>query len=184
MQDVLKSTKAKMQHSLEATERELMLIRTGRASPVLLERIKVEYYGSEMPINQLATITVPEPRQLLISPWDKSILPAIVKAIHASDLGLTPNNDGSTIRLEIPPLTEERRKELTKLVHQKAEEGKVALRNIRREANEILEKREKSKEISEDELERGKKEIQKLTDEFLAKVDEITAKKVEEIMEI
>jgi len=184
MQDVIKSAKERMQHSIEATERDFQTVRTGRATPALLDRVKVEYYGSEMPVNQVATVSVPEPRQLLISPWDKSVLPAITKAIHASDLGLTPNSDGSTIRLEIPALTEERRKELTKMVHHKAEEGKVAIRNIRRDANEHLDKREKAKEISEDDVERGKKEIQKLTDEFITRVDEITAKKVEEIMEV
>ncbi|MCE5238688.1 ribosome recycling factor [bacterium] len=184
MQDVVKNTKERMQHSIEATERDFQTVRTGRATPALLDRVKVEYYGSEMPVNQVATVSVPEPRQLLISPWDKSVLPAITKAIHASDLGLTPNSDGSTIRLEIPTLTEERRKELTKMVHHKAEEGKVAIRNVRRDANEHLDKREKAKEISEDDVERGKKEIQKLTDEFIARVDEITAKKVEEIMEV
>lgn len=184
MQDVIKSTKDKMNHSIEATEREFAAIRTGRATPALLDRIKVEYYGSEMPIVQVATVSVPEARQLLISPWDKAVLPAIQKAIHASDLGLTPNSDGSTIRLEIPTLTEERRKELTKIVHHKAEEGKISIRNVRRDANEHLDKREKAKELSEDDVERGKKEIQKLTDEFIAKVDQLTAKKVEEIMEV
>lgn len=184
MQEVIKSTKERMQHSVEATERDFGTVRTGRATPALLENIKVEYYGSEMPIVQVATVSVPEPRQLLISPWDKAVLPAISKAIHASDLGLTPNSDGSTIRLEIPTLTEERRKELTKQVHHKAEEGKVAIRNVRRDANDHLDKREKAKEISEDDVERGKKEVQKLTDEFIAKIDEITAKKVAEIMEV
>ncbi len=184
MQDVIKSTKEKMQHSVEATDRDFHTVRTGRATPALLENIKVEYYGSEMPIVQVATVSVPEPRQLLISPWDKAVLPAISKAIHASDLGLTPNSDGSTIRLEIPTLTEERRKELTKQVHHKAEEGKVAIRNIRRDANDHLDKREKAKEISEDDVERGKKEVQKLTDDFIAKIDELTAKKVAEIMEV
>jgi len=184
MPDVIKNAKERMQHSVEATERDFQTVRTGRATPALLDRVKVEYYGSEMPVNQVATISVPEPRQLLISPWDKSVVPAVTKAIHASDLGLTPNSDGSTIRLEIPALTEERRKELTKMVHHKAEEGKIAIRNVRRDANDHLDKREKAKEISEDETERGKKEIQKLTDEFIAKVDEITAQKVEEIMEV
>jgi len=184
MPELIKIAKEKMQHSVEATEREFQAIRTGRATPALLDRIKVEYYGSEMPINQVATVSVPEPRQLLIAPWDKTVLPHIAKAIHASDLGLTPNSDGNAIRLEIPSLTEERRKELTKTVHHKAEEGKIAIRNVRRDANEHNDKREKAKEISEDDAERGKKEIQKLTDEFIAKVDEITAAKVEEIMEV
>lgn len=184
MQSVIQHTREKMQHSIEATEREFGSIRTGRATPALLDRIKVDYYGSEMPINQLGGISVPEPRQLLISPWDKAALPHIEKAILKSDLGLTPNSDGHTIRLEIPTLTEERRKELTKLVHHKTEEGKIAIRNLRRDANETLDKREKSKEITEDDVERGKKEIQKLTDEFIAKLDKVTEKKVAEIMEV
>ncbi|MEI6500985.1 MAG: ribosome recycling factor [Armatimonadota bacterium] len=184
MQSVISHTKEKMQHSIEATEREYATIRTGRATPALLDRLKVDYYGSEMPVNQLAGVSVPEPRQLLISPWDKAALPHIEKAILKSDLGLTPNSDGHTIRLEIPTLTEERRKELTKLVHHKAEEGKIALRNLRRDANETLDKREKSKELTEDDVERGKKDVQKLTDEFAAKLDKITEKKVAEIMEV
>jgi ribosome recycling factor len=184
MQQAIKAAKDKMARSIEAMERDFTTIRTGRATPALLDRVKVSYYGSELPVNQIATVTVPEARQLLISPWDKSVLPAIEKAIFASDLGLTPGNDGSVIRLEVPTLTEERRKELTKLVHHKAEEGKVAIRNLRREANDSLEKRQKASEISEDDCERGKKEVQKLTDEFTAKVDESTAKKVAEIMEV
>jgi ribosome recycling factor len=184
MDKLVKATKEKMQRSLEATERDFTGIRTGRATPALLDRLKVEYYGTEMPVNQVATISVPEPRQLLISPWDKSILPHIEKAIFASDLGLTPSSDGSVIRLEIPTLTEERRKDLTKLVHAKAEEHRVAIRNLRREANETLEKMEKKDHLSEDDVERGKREVQKLTDEFIARIDEATEKKVAEIMEV
>lgn len=184
MQSIIKTLREKMQHSLEATERDYATVRTGRATPALLDRVKVAYYGSEMPVSQLATVSVPEPRQLLISPWDKSVLSAIEKAIFASDLNLTPSNDGSVIRLEIPALTEERRKELTKLVQHKAEEHKVAVRNLRREANESLEKKQKAGEISEDECERGKKEVQKITDEFIGKVEALTAKKVAEIMEV
>lgn len=184
MQEVIKHTREKMQHSVEVAEREFSTIRTGRATPALLDRIKVEFYGSELPINQVAAVSVPEPRQLLIAPWDKAAVAPIEKAIFASDLGLTPNSDGHTIRLEIPALTEERRKELTKVVHAKAEEGKVAIRNIRREANETLDKKEKQDHISEDEVERGKKEVQKLTDEFIIKVDKVTEKKVAEIMEV
>lgn len=184
MDKVIRQTKEKMQRSIEAAEREFSTVRTGRATPALLDRVKVEYYGSEMPVNQVATVSVPEARQMVIAPWDKAVLPAIQKAIHASDLGLTPNNDGQVIRLEIPTLTEERRKELTKVVHTKAEEGKVAIRNLRREANDTLDKMEKQSQLSEDDVERGKKEIQKLTDEFIAKVDELTEKKVAEIMEV
>lgn len=184
MEKVIRQTKEKMQRSIEATEREFSTVRTGRATPALLDRVKVEYYGSEMPVNQVATVSVPEARQLVIAPWDKAVLPAIQKAIHASDLGLTPNSDGQVIRLEIPTLTEERRKELTKVVHTKAEEGKIAIRNLRRDANDTLDKMEKQSQLSEDDVERGKKEIQKLTDEFIAKVDELTEKKVAEIMEV
>jgi ribosome recycling factor len=184
MDKVIRQTKEKMQRSIEAAEREFSAVRTGRATPALLDRVKVEYYGSEMPVNQVATVSVPEARQLVIAPWDKAVLPAIQKAIHASDLGLTPNNDGQVIRLEIPTLTEERRKELTKVVHTKAEEGKIAIRNLRRDANDTLDKMEKQSQLSEDDVERGKKEIQKLTDEFIAKVDELTEKKVAEIMEV
>jgi ribosome recycling factor len=184
MQQAIKAAKDKMARSIEATERDFTTIRTGRATPALLDRVKVSYYGSELPVNQIATVTVPEARQLLISPWDKAVLPAIEKAIFASDLGLTPGNDGSVIRLEVPALTEERRKELTKLVHHKAEEGKVAIRNLRREANDSLEKKQKASELSEDDCDRAKKEVQKLTDESIAKVDEVTAKKVAEIMEV
>lgn len=184
MQQVLKTAKEKMNRSIEATERDFATVRTGRATPALLDRVKVEYYGSEMPVNQIATVSVPEARQLLISPWDKSVLSAIEKAIFASDLNLTPSNDGSVIRLEIPALTEERRKELTKLLHQKAEEHKVAIRNLRREANEALDKKQKASDISEDEADRGKKEVQKLTDEFIAKVDELVKAKEAEIMEV
>jgi ribosome recycling factor len=184
MEKHLSATKDKMQHSLEALERDFGTIRTGRATPALLDRLRIDYFGSEMPVNQLATVSVPEPRQLLISPWDKTVLPAIEKAIFASDLSLTPNSDGATIRLEIPSLTEERRKELTKLAHHKAEEAKVAIRNLRREANDTLDKREKQQHMPEDEVERGKKEVQKLTDEFIAKIDQATAHKVTEIMEV
>lgn len=184
MQEVLKSAKERMQRCIEATEREYSAVRTGRATAALLDRVKVQYYGSEMPVTQIATVTVPEARQLLIAPWDKSVLPAIEKAIFASDLGLTPSNDGSVIRLEIPTLTEERRKELTKVVHHKAEEGKVSIRNVRRDANESLDKRQKSGDISEDDADRGKKEVQKLTDDFIAKVDELTKRKEAEIMEV
>jgi ribosome recycling factor len=184
MQQVLKTAKEKMARSIEAAEREFAAVRTGRATAALLDRVKVEYYGSELPVNQIATVSLPEARQLLISPWDKSVLPAIEKAIFASDLNLTPSNDGSVIRLEIPALTEERRKELTKLVHHKAEEGKVAIRNLRREANESLDKQQKASDISEDDCERGKKEIQKLTDEFITKVDDLTKAKEAEIMEV
>jgi len=184
MQQVLKTAKDKMQRSIEATERDFGTVRTGRATPALLDRVKVEYYGSELPVNQIATVSVPEARQLLIAPWDKSVLPAIEKAIFASDLNLTPLSDGSVIRLEIPALTEERRKELTKLVHHKAEEGKVAIRNLRRDANESLDKKQKASDISEDDCERGKKEVQKLTDDFIAKVDDLTKAKEAEIMEV
>lgn len=184
MDQVIRQTKEKMKRSLEAADREFGTVRTGRATPALLDRVTVEYYGSEMPVNQVATVSVPEPRQLMIAPWDKAVLPAIQKAIHASDLGLNPNSDGQVIRLEIPTLTEERRKELTKVVHSKAEDAKIAIRNLRREANDSLDKREKQGQLSEDDVERGKKEVQKITDDYVAKVDDLTEKKVAEIMEV
>jgi ribosome recycling factor len=176
--------KQKMEKAIEATRHEYSTIRTGRATPALLDHVRVDYYGSELPINQLATVTVPESRMLVITPWDKAALPKIERAILTSDLNLTPTNDGSLIRLELPSLTEERRKELGKLVHKRAEEGRVHIRNVRRDVNETLDKREKAKELSEDDVERGKKEVQKLTDEYIKKLDEVTEQKIAEIMEV
>jgi ribosome recycling factor len=181
---VLTTAKEKMDKAIQAFSRELATIRAGRANPALLEKITVDYYGVPTPIIQLAGINVPEARLLVIQPYDKSILKDIEKAILASDLGLTPSNDGSVIRITIPPLTEERRRELVKLVKKYSEEAKVAVRNIRRDANDELKKLEKNGEITEDELRSYTDDIQKLTDEHIAKIDAITKEKEKEVMEV
>src|SRR5207249_1766458 len=159
-------------------------IRTGRASPVFVEKLRVDYYGSEVPLQQLAGFSVPEPRLLVISPYDKNAIKAIEKAIQSSDLGITPSNDGQVIRLSFPPLTEERRKELVKQVHHRVEEGRVAVRNVRRHHKDDLEKLEREGTISEDDLARSEKELQKLTDRFVAEIDEIQRHKEQELMEV
>lgn len=184
MEKLLAETRQKMKHVVERLEHDFATIRTGRASPALLDRVKVSYYGSELPINQLATVSVPEARMLVITPWDRGSIKAIEKAITASDLSLNPSSDGNVIRLEIPALTEERRKELAKLVGQKAEEARVAVRNIRRDANSSLEKMEKSQGLSEDDVMRGKKEVQELTDEAIKEIDAAAERKSEEVMEL
>jgi ribosome recycling factor len=173
-----------MEKTLDALHAELVTIRTGRASPSLIERLHVEYYGVSTPLNQVATITVPEARMLVVQTWDKTALPAVEKAILKSDLGLNPTNDGRVIRVVIPYLSEERRKDLIKLVHKKVEEGHISVRNCRREALETMEKAEKDKAISEDDFKRAKERLQKLTDKFVAKVDDIGAAKEEEILEV
>ncbi len=182
--DVLKETKDHMSKTVDVLREDLMTIRTGRASPSLVERLPVEYYGSLTPLNQLATIATPEPRLLTIRPWDTSALSAIEKAILKSDLGLTPNNDGRLIRLVIPRLTEERRKELAKVIARRVEEGRVAIRHCRREAIADLRELEKEKLISEDDFYRGRDEVQKLTDQFIKTADEIGQRKTAEVMEI
>ncbi len=181
---VLSDAKAHMEKAVEALRTDLQTIRTGRASPALIERLHVEYYGVSTPLNQVASITVPEARMLVVQPWDKTALGAIEKAILKSDLGLNPTNDGKLIRVVIPYLSEERRRELIKLVHKKVEEGHVAVRNCRRDALESLEKAEKAKEISEDELKRAKERLQKLTDGFIEKVDDTGQVKQQEILEV
>jgi len=184
MKQLIKATRERMGKTVEATRAELARIRSGRASTALVDNVRVDYYGAETPLNQLASIAVPEPRLLVITPWDKSQIDNIEKALLKADLGLTPNNDGNLIRIPIPPLNEERRKELVKRVKRVAEEGKVALRNIRRDANETTKKAEKSGEVSEDDAHRDKEEIQKITSEFSEKIDELAAKKEAEVMEV
>ncbi|MFD1204180.1 MULTISPECIES: ribosome recycling factor [Sporosarcina] len=181
---VLDQTKDKMEKAVGALTRELASIRAGRANASLLDRISVLYYGAPTPLNQMAGISVPEPRLLVVQPYDKTTLGDIEKAILKSDIGITPSNDGSVIRLAVPALTEERRKELVKQVKKEAEDSKVAIRNIRRDANDELKKLEKNSEITEDELRRGGEEIQKLTDSFIEKIDEVAKEKENEIMEI
>lgn len=180
---VLDESSKKMDKAVNAYERELTRVRTGRATPALLDGIMVDYYGSRMPINQVASISVPESRQLVIQAWDQNVLPEIEKAILKSELGLTPNNDGKVVRVSIPSLTEERRKELVKLVNKMAEEARVAVRNVRRDHMERLKKMKKDKEISEDEMYRLQDELQKITDDHIETIDKIRADKEKEIME-
>ncbi len=174
----------KMDKTLNVLKEELNHVRAGRANPLILDKLTVEYYGSETPIKQLASISVPEPRIIQIQPYDASVLKNIEKAIQVSDLGLNPSNDGKVIRLVIPMLTEERRKELTKSVKKLGEDAKVAIRNERRDAIDHLKKMEKAKEISEDELVSAEKEVQKMVDDQIVKVDQVIVKKSEEIMEV
>lgn len=180
----ISSFELRMKKAVEAASHDYESLRTGRATPGLLEKVTVDYYGSQMPVSQLATISVPEPRQLLIAPWDRSVIPLIEKAIMKSDLGLSPSTDGSGIRLNIPQLTEERRKEMIKQLHKKAEEHRVSIRNIRRDANEHLKGLEKSGDVSEDELKRYQEQIQKATDKFIDQVDQLTKAKENELLEI
>jgi len=181
---VKKRSAEKMEKAIQVLKRDLASMRAGRATPALLEKVTVSYYGSEMPVNQLASISAPEPRLLVVQPWDKSALPEIERAILKSELGLTPTNDGNVIRIAIPALTEERRAELVKVVKKSGEEAKVAIRNVRRDANEEIKKMGKNGEISEDDVRRGQDEIQKLTDRYIREVDEVIAAKEKEIMEI
>lgn len=181
---VYKDIEEKMNSSIDVLKRDLNTVRTGRASLSLLDGIKVNYYGNPTPLNQMATLSVPESRLITIQPWDNSVIGEIEKAILKADLGLTPVNDGKLIRISIPPLTEERRKELVKVVKKYAEECKVAIRNIRRDGNDSLKALEKEKEITEDESFKSQGKIQELTDKFIESVDKITDKKEKEILEI
>jgi ribosome recycling factor len=169
---------------IDNLEREFKRVRTGRASVSLLDGIRVDYYGASTPLNQIATLTVPEPRSITIQPWDTSVIGEVEKAILKSDLGLTPMNDGKLIRIGIPPLTEERRRDLVKVIRKMAEESKVALRNVRRDSNEMLKDLKKDKAISEDEQFRGQEEVQKITDEFIKQADGVYAGKEKEILEV
>jgi len=180
---ILADTKDKMKKAVEVFGDELAGIRTGRASPSILQNIKVDYYGNLTALNQIASITAPEPDMLIVHPWDKNVLPVIEKAILSSDLGLNPANDGNVIRVPIPPLTEERRKEIVKMVKKMAEEARIAIRNIRRNANDVIKERKKKGEISEDDEKRLEKRIQELTDEYIGKIDGMLKEKEEEILE-
>ncbi len=182
--DVHKETEEKMKSSINAFKEELMGIRVGRANPALLDKITVESYGVMTPLNQVSSISAPEPRLLVIQPWDPNLIPEIEKAILKSDLGLNPSNDGKLIRLPIPQLTEERRRDLAKVVGKNAENAKIAVRNTRREANDKIKKMEKNKEISEDEQKLAEEEVQKITDKYIEEIDKITKVKEEELMEI
>jgi ribosome recycling factor len=180
----MKDATHKMEQAVVHLKEDLAGIRTGRATPAVLNRITVEYYGTPVPLNQLASMSVPEPRLLQVQPFDKNSIGAIEKAIMSSDLGITPSNDGNVIRLAFPQLTEERRRELVKQVHHRAEDGRVAVRNVRRHTKEEMEKLEREGGISEDDLIRAEKELQKLTDRFVAEVDQIQGHKEQELMEV
>lgn len=184
IKEVVRESEEKMQKTIEVLRKDYASQRAGRATPALLDKIQVDYYGAATPINQLANVSVPEPRMLVIQPWDKSSIAAVEKAILKSDLGLTPNNDGVVIRLAIPQLTQERRTELVKVIKKKAEETRVAIRNIRRDANDHLKAMEKKTEISEDDNKRGQEDIQKLTDKWIKEVDLVMDRKEAEIMEV
>jgi ribosome recycling factor len=184
MDALLKDTSARMERSIEAFRKELGKVRTGRASFSLLDGVKVDYYGTPTPLQQVGTLSVPESRLITVTPWDTKMIGPIEKAIQGSGLGLNPASDGKMVRIPIPPLTEERRKELAKMVRKMAEDARVAVRNVRREAIEKLKDREKKKEISEDDVKRGQERIQKETDAHVKKVDEILKAKEQEILEV
>jgi len=184
MQPILDDTLERMDKALVSLERDFSKLRTGRASTSLVDDIRVDYYGSPTPLNQIASVAVPDSRTITIQAWDRNAFGDIEKAIMKSDLGLTPVNDGKLIRISIPALTEERRKELVKVAKKYSEETKVAIRNIRRDANEAAKKKKNAKELTEDEMRHGQDEVQKLTDEYVAKVDDLLAEKEKEIMEI
>lgn len=182
MQTLVKDVEAKMTAALDALGREFATVRTGRASAGLLDGIRVDYYGTPTPVNQMASVSVPDARTLVIQPWEATQLKAIEKAIMASDLGLTPQNDGKVVRLSMPSPTEERRKQLAKTVHKIAEDSRIVIRNIRREANDRLKAMAKDRKVSEDEERRGHDQIQKATDKFISRVDELLKKKEQEIL--
>ncbi len=184
IEETLKDAEHRMQSAVSALDREMDTIRTGRARPSLVEGLKVEYYGTPTPLNQLATINAPEPRLITIQPWDKTQLGTIEKAIQKSDLGLTPTNDGNLIRLVIPQLNEERRKELVKVVHKKAEDGRVAVRNVRRDALDHLRKLQHDKQITDDDERHAQERLQKITDKYVAEVDKHGHTKEQELLEV
>ena len=184
LSEVLQEAEVHMQKAVEGLRRELASLRAGRANPALLGKVTVNYYGTPTPVNQVANISVPEARLLVIQPWDRNVLPEIEKAILKSDLGLMPSSDGTLIRISIPQLTEERRTELVKVARKKAEEYKVMVRNARREANDKLKAEEKNKSVSEDEVKRAQGKVQKLTDSFIQALDKVLANKESEIMEV
>lgn len=182
--DLLADAERRMLKAIEALKQDLAAIRTGRASLALIERITVDYYGAPTPINQVASVSVPEARLLVIQPWDKKMLVDIEKAIQKSDLGINPNNDGQVIRLNVPPMNEERRRDLVKSLHKKLDEHKVAVRNVRRDIHDKLREREKKKEVSEDELKRSTEKLQKLTDRYIDEMDKVGKTKEQEILEV
>lgn len=180
----IKQAREQMEAAVDAMRREFASVRTGKATPALLDTVRVEAYGSKVPINQVATVNTPEPRLIVIQPWDKSVMPDIERAIQTADLGLNPSNDGNVIRVPIPPLSEERRKDMVRLLHKMAEEGKVSVRHARQEANKEIKQREHDHDISEDEARRQQDEVQRLTDEYVSRIDELMATKEAEILEV
>lgn len=184
VKEVISSNEERMKKTLSAAKVEFASLRAGRATPALLDKVMVEYYGSLVPVNQVGNISVPEPRMILIQPWEKPMLHEIEKAITRSDLGLSPNNDGTVIRLNIPQLTEERRADLVKTLNKRAEESKVSVRNIRRDANDAIKKLEKAKSITEDDAKKAQEDIQKIVDKYIKEIDIARAEKEKEIMEV
>lgn len=184
MQTVFEFCKTKMGKTLDILDQDYAAIRAGRANPKVLDKVSVEYYGTPTPIAQLATVSVPDARTLVIAPWDKSVLKEVEKAIQASDIGINPQNDGTVLRLNFPPLTEDRRKEIAKDIQKMAEQSKVAIRNIRRDAIDKLKSMEKNGDITEDDLKDGEKQVQKITDGFVKEIDELAAKKEKEILTV
>ena len=182
--EVNKSAEEKMNKAVKATKDDFNTVRTGRARPSLVENIMVDYYGTQTPIQQMAKVVAPEARTIVIEPWDKTVIADVERAILKANLGLTPNNDGSVIRINIPQLTEERRKELAKVVREKSEKGRIAIRSIRHEANDELKELENNSDISEDDYHRGLEKIQEITDQYIKKVDKLLSDKEEEIMEV
>ena len=183
-QEIIQDAERRMQKAVEVSGHDFSTIRTGRANPVILENIKVDYYGTPTPLNQLAGISVPEPRMLLVTPWDKGTINTVLKALQSSDIGMTPMSDGNVIRLNVPALTEERRRDLIKQLHKKAEEHRVSIRNIRRDANERIKAQQKSSEISEDDAKREQEETQKLTDKYIVEIDKLANAKEAELKEV
>ena len=184
IKDLLNDSEQRMEKAIENLRREFASLRAGRANPSLLDKVMVDYYGVPTPINQTANISCPDPRMILVQPWDKSLIPAIERAIMKADLGLNPNSDGTVLRINIPQLTEERRKELVKTAGKKSEEAKVAVRNIRRDVNDGIKALEKNKEVTEDEAKNGLDDVQKTTDKFIQKIDEMLKQKEKDIMEV
>lgn len=184
LKETYKDTEDRMKKAVDAINRELTSVRTGKASPKMLDGIKVEYYGTLTPLNQVASISSPDPKMLVIQPWEQTVVPEIVKAVQKADLGLNPMAEGNIVRLPIPPLTEERRQDMVKLVKKLGEDAKIAIRNIRRDANDKLKKAEKDSEITEDDLKVGQKQVQDYTDSYIKKIDDMVKAKEQEVMEI
>ena len=180
----INAMKQQMEAAVDAMRREFSTVRTGKASPALLDTVRVDAYGSKMPLNQVATVNTPEPRLIVVQPWDKSLIGEIERGIQTADLGLNPANDGNVIRVPIPPLSQERRKDMVRLLHKMAEEGKISVRHARQEANKEIKQREHDHEISEDESRRQQEQVQKITDEYVARIDELMKAKEAEVMEV